>query len=178
MRRPFHKTTGQRGFTLIEVTLVLFILGLMAAVVFPRIPNVGGGNFKKEARTLSGFIGGLYAEATFTRRMHRLVIDLDSQRYWGEYAPDVEKRTRYQPLENSFLRPVRLPSGVRVVDVQEPSRGKQHGGQVFAHFHPLGRAELVMIHLEDDGGEELTLRVNPFSGGVEVLDGYVDLEFG
>ncbi|MDH5526916.1 MAG: type II secretion system GspH family protein [Nitrospirota bacterium] len=166
------------GFTLIEITLVLFILGLMAAVVFPRIPNVGGGNFKKEARTLSGFIGGLYAEATFSRRMHRLVIDLDSQRYWGEFAPDVEKRTDYQPLESSFLKPVRLPSGVRVVDVQEPSRGKRHDGRAFAHFHPLGRAELVLIHLEDSDGEELTLQVNPFSGGVKVLEGYVELQLG
>lgn len=169
---------GQRGFTLIEVTLVLFIVGLMVALVFPRIPNVGGGNFKKEARTLSGFISGLYAEATFTRRNHRLVIDLDSQRYWGEMAPDVEQNTVYQPLESTFLRPVRLPSGVRVVDVEEPSRGKLHGGKVYAHFHPLGRAELVMIHMEDEGGDELTLKVNPFSGGVEVLDGYVDMQVG
>jgi len=167
---------AQRGFTLLELMLVIFIMGMVAALVFPRIPNMGGGNLKHEVRALSGYIGGLYAEATFTRKPHRLVFDLDTQSYWAESGlPPAEPggAVSYGPVDHTFLHPVELPQGVKMLDVEVPLRGKRSDGHAFTYFSPLGRADYAVVHMRS-GNETVTLEVNPFSGRVVVVDGYVE----
>lgn len=171
-RRPF----GRAGFTLLELVLVLLVIGVVTALVFPKFRNLGGGDVKVEARTLIGRIQGLYNEATFTRRTHRLVYDLDAQRYWGEVKEG--RGDAYTPVDPAFMSPVTLPSGVSLEDVVTERAGKRQEGKAYTYFLPLGRAEFTTIHLEAKDGPQLTLRVNPLTGKVRVDSGYVEAEHG
>jgi prepilin-type N-terminal cleavage/methylation domain-containing protein len=175
-RRARRSPMGAAGFTLLEVVLVLLIIGIVVAVMFPRFTNIGGGDLKLEARTLIGRIQGLYAEATFTRRPHRLVLDLDEERYYAEVM-NVETRT-FAPVERTFMAPVQLPSGITLKDVTTARSGKRAEGQVMLLFDPMGQAEFATIHLEDRDGGALTLEINPLTGRVAVKEGYVETTAG
>ncbi|MBI5135836.1 MAG: type II secretion system protein [Nitrospirae bacterium] len=182
MRRPFRqwRAAGQGGFTLIELVLVLFVIGMVVAVAFPRFRNLGGGDLDSETRTLIGHIQGLYSEATFTRRTHRLVFDLDGNRYWAEVAnvtetegeTGPEKTQAFAPVVTTFLRPVRLPRDVELTDVTAAGRGKRSDGTAYTYFYPLGRTDFTVIHLSQGDDRQVTLRVNPVSGRVTLDDGY------
>ncbi len=168
------KPHSARGFTLIEIMLVMFIIGLTAAVVFPKMGIVGGGNLDAEIRTLSGHIQGLYSEATFKRRMHRLAFNLDADRYWAE----VELGGGYSPVQRNFLKPVQLPHNIHLMDVLTTVDGKRTDGTAYAYFHPLGRVDRVIIHLQANGTDTMTLQVNPVTGRVALKEGYVEDLFG
>lgn len=172
MRAPFQDRSalGQEGFTLLEMVLVVFILGMVMAIAFPRITNVGGGDLKVETRTLIGHIQGLYGEAALTSKRHRLVFDLDAERYWAE----VERNGEYTRVSHDFLKPVSLPVNIRLTDVITAGTGKKSEGTAYTHFYPLGRVDFTTIHLEERDGDTITLEVNPVSGKVTLLDGYVE----
>lgn len=179
MARPRHPSPERgpaAGFTLLEVVLVLLVIGLVLAVAFPRIRNIGGGDVKLEARTLIGRIQGLYAEAAFTRRAHRLVLDVDKERYAAEVFDD--DANAYVPVERTFMAPVQLPSGIDLKDVITARAGKRAEGQAEIRFDPMGQAEFAEIHLEDEDGETLTLQINPLTGRVAVKEGYVETTIG
>jgi len=160
------------GFTLLEVVLVLLVIGVVLAVAFPRFRNIGGGDVKLEARTLVGRIQGLYGEAAFTRRPHRLVLDLDEERYEAEVL-DPESNS-YGPVDPTFMPPVQLPSGVDLKDVTTARAGKRSEGKAEIRFDPMGEAEYATIHLEAKGGDTLTLEINPLTGKVAVKEGYLE----
>lgn len=168
-RRPASR--AQAGFTLLELVLVLLVIGVMVAVAYPRFRNLGGGDVKLEARTLIGRIQGLYNEATFTRREHRLVFDLEAERYWGEVKAGADA---FAPVDATLMGPVDLPVGIDLKDVITERAGKRAEGRAYCHFYPLGRADFTTVHLEAKDGEALTLRVNPLTGKVEVQSGYVE----
>lgn len=171
---PGGRICAERGFTLLEVMLVLFIIGVVTALVFPKITNLGGGNLKVESRTLIGHIQALYSEATFTRKMHRLVFDLDAQRYHAEVAVN----GIFTPVEGTFLAPVKLPVNIAFTDVVTEGSSKRSEGRAYAYFHPLGRVNFTTIHMEDEDDVAMTLEVNPLTGRVKVKEGYVDVLSG
>ncbi len=170
---------GQGGFTLIELTLVMFIIGMLVALTFPKFRNIGGGDIKLETRTLIAYVQGLYSEATFTRRQHRLVLDLSENRYWGEAEQPTGMgrptgRKVFRPVGRDFLKPVTLPKGVTLDDAIVGAFGKRTDGTVYANFYPLGRVDFTTIHLSDDGDGVMTLMVNPITGQVTVSNRYLE----
>ncbi len=171
---PARAQTCARGFTLLEVMLVMMIIGVITALVFPKITNLGGGNLKVETRTLIGHIQALYSEATFTRKMHRLVFDLDAERYHAEVAVNGV----YSPVEDNFLKPVKLPVNIEFTDVVTQGASKRSEGRAYAYFHPLGRVDFTTIHMEDEDDVAMTLEINPLTGRVQVKEGYVDVLSG
>jgi len=171
-----HEKRGTAGFTLLEVVLVLLLIGVVLAVAFPRFRNLGGGDVKLEARTLIGRIQGLYGEATFTRRPHRLVLDLDEEKYWAEVQTAGTRD--YAPVDPTFMAPVQLPSGIDLRDVITARAGKRSEGKAEIRFDPMGQAEYAEIHIEDADGQALTLQINPLTGKVAVKEGYVETTIG
>jgi len=165
----------QAGFTLVELVLVMFIIGMMLAVVFPKFRNIGGGDLKHETRTLIGNIQALYGEATFTRRLHRLVFDLEQDRYWAEVGvADGAGAVSFHPVAATFLKPVKLPLNIEINDVRAGSRGKRSMGTAYTYFHPLGRVDFTTIHMTQGDDDVMTLQVNPITGKVSLASGYVE----
>jgi general secretion pathway protein H len=176
IRAPRARGRHDAGFTLLELVLVLFIIGVVTALVYPKFRNLGGGDVKVEARTLIGRVQGLYNEATFTRHTHRLVFDLDKQRYWGE--TQAQQGADFTPVDATFMAPVTMPTGVTFKDVVTERAGKRQEGMAYTYFLPLGRADVTTIHLAAADGDELTLQVNPLTGRVQVDSGYVEATRG
>ncbi len=75
------RSSTASGFTLIELMIVLFIMGLMALIVIPHMSGVRRARLKSEARRLAGRATYLYERASADKVVFNLTFDLDGDNY-------------------------------------------------------------------------------------------------
>ena len=82
MRRAIRR--GERGFTLIELVVVVTIMAMVTAAVAIGIGNIRGASVQSEAGQLAVAVRYLYNLSVLNGKVHRLVIDIEGGTYWGE----------------------------------------------------------------------------------------------
>ena len=93
------------GFTLIELAVVIAILGVMIALVAPRLGELGEANLKRSARHLTGMIRFLHEEAQAKKTVYRLMFDIQEGRYWAEaLTPTSEKTVEFKRVQSVDCR--------------------------------------------------------------------------
>jgi len=150
---------ANKGFTLLELLVVITIISIVIGLVMPSFFNIGRETLKAEARRLAGIIRYTYDTAVAQKRQYSLLIDIDRDRWKISGGDDVEEG--------------RLRDDVKIEDIIVPSRGKIKEGEVAMTFTPLGLNEPLEIHLKEDKGQ-YSLIFNPYTGRVKVLEGYVE----
>ena len=155
-----------RGFTLIELAVVIVVLGLAAVTVLPRL---GGAGFERaqlraSASKLATVAAYARDQAACTRLVHVLGIDLNYGTYW------------VKPTNGRAAIQGKLPEGVRFTDVQVP--GGAMGGVAELRFSPDGRADAAAIHLAGDRGCEATVLVAAMQGRTETHEGRLGIDGG
>jgi general secretion pathway protein H len=170
-----------RGFTLIELMVVLAIVAGAAALVIPAMASVTGANAKKAAGELAGSMRALFDTAAVRHATCRLAIDLDHRAFWAECAPGPAgaspgaERTDDETLAQRFS------------DESDPEIRKVLAGSTFGEYKDRlierrelpGKAAFGPVHLEGrrDAQESGTAYVYFFPGGqaqrawVPVVDG-------
>jgi general secretion pathway protein H len=88
-----------RGFTLVELLVVLGVIAVLAAAAAPAIESVTGANARKAAGELSGTARHLFDTAALRHATCRLVLDLDARAWWAECAPGRAGISRDQDRE-------------------------------------------------------------------------------
>ena len=161
-----------KGFTLIELGMVVLLLGVLLLVVSPKFGEITETQIKSAARRLSATIKYLYSEAAFKKRPYRLRFDLDRDEYWIELLEGNE----FVETSDPVLRRKSLPVGVHFKDLVTPRNTEkiEKGGEDFILFSPRGFVEPAVIHLETEGGTNYTVATKPLTGGTIVTDGYVE----
>ncbi|MEW5848386.1 MAG: prepilin-type N-terminal cleavage/methylation domain-containing protein [Myxococcota bacterium] len=89
-RRP-TRTPGRkqpRGFTLIELSVALLLVGLLIGIGLPAVGAVTAAGLRQSAGQIAGISREAYARAAISGKPHRLVMDLDEQTFWLEVASD------------------------------------------------------------------------------------------
>ncbi|MCH7926874.1 MAG: prepilin-type N-terminal cleavage/methylation domain-containing protein [Candidatus Dadabacteria bacterium] len=165
--------SDEKGFTFIEILIVVFILGSFMLVAIPRLDNFTEGNLKSGSRNLSTTIRYLYSEAAFKKKIHKLAFDIDTSEYWVE----VLEVDEYVVSPDPFLRKRKLPDNIFFKDiVTQRSLGiSTEGKDEFILFLPSGFVEPVVIHLESESGDIYTLATKPYTGATSIFDEYKDL---
>jgi len=160
----------QSGFTLIEMTVVIVILSVVAFMVLPRLPFAHERDLKTSARTLAASLRYLGDLAISTKQHYRLRITLSN----NEIAV-----TRVLPegdelaVGDSALNQLALLDGIVFGDIETPRLGKVTEGEAVLDFGPLGVEDLAVIHLKrTDDSRYYTVAVYPGSGRITVLEGY------
>ena len=151
------RRTGERGFTLIELSIVIFIIAIVARIAIPRLRSITGAELTAATRRLAHMTRYLYEEAALRGAVLELTFVEDT---------------------DLLARRVRLPPDVRIADVFVPGVGTFAQGTVLTRFYPEGYADRSVIHLTDDGGHAYTVRVDPVQGRGEVSEGYHDAAGG
>jgi prepilin-type N-terminal cleavage/methylation domain-containing protein len=164
---PSRGPAPPRGFTLVELAVVLFVLGLVLWVALPRFAHVGERDRDTVFRALSAGSEEAYDLSLFEKRETRLVLRPGDGTY--EFVrPDRPEEER-RPLEfgsRLTVTGIRVEGGDRPLDLPTEIR-----------YLPGGRVASARIFLRDDGGgeapSEWTLRISPFDGSMKVLEGTV-----
>jgi general secretion pathway protein H len=157
------------GFTLIELVVVLAIIGMVLALVFPRLPSSEAEELKISARTLAATLRYLQERASTTRTTYYLTVEpgTDRVRVLQATADGGEKEPEDPLLQK---RPVR--EGIQVADLLIPRLGKLSDGQVRLEAGVGGLRDLVIIHLRSPDGNFRTVMAFPSGGKVKTLEGY------
>jgi len=158
------------GFTLIELTVIIVILSVVALLVIPRLPFAHEGNLKASARTFAATLRYLEDRAIATKNYYRLRISLvDGLMEVTRVIPDNEEVA----VTDVLLNRLALREGVGIADITTSRLGKQTEGKAALDFSPLGSDEFVVIHLKsEDGKNHYTVALYPGSGRVTVSEGY------
>src|SRR5678815_4476055 len=78
----------ERGFTLIEVMVVLAIIGLIMGLGVRGMRSLAKSDLRESSAHLSGAMRYLFDRASTTGKIHRLVIDMETNQYWAEVSDD------------------------------------------------------------------------------------------
>jgi general secretion pathway protein H len=162
------------GFTLLELTVVLFILGLLIVTIAPHLGNVGGARLEATAKRLAAVVRYLAGEAALRNRPYRLNYDLDKQQYWITALVATPDGAEFQADRSPLSRPVQLPPTITFADVQAPGVGRVNAGRVYTHFLPQGYTDPTLIHLRDQSSRVVTILIPPLTGEARIYEGYVD----
>ena len=161
-------TPSNRGFTLVELAVVLFVLGLVLWVALPRLSHVGEPDRDTVFRALSAASEAAYDLSLFEKRESRLVLQPSAGTYEFRRPdrPEDEKRPREFGSRLSVTG-IRIEGEDRDLDLPTEIR-----------YLPGGRVTSARIFFRDDGGggdapSQWTLRLSTFDGSMKILEGTV-----
>ena len=160
-------SSSRRGFTLVELAVVLFVLGLILWTVVPRLSKFGEPGRESVFRDLAAGSEQAFDISLFEKREMRLVLVPSAGTYEFRRTdrPDEESRPREFGPRLSVTG-IRVEGEERPLDIPTEIR-----------YLPGGRVPAAWIFLRDAGAEGAptvwTLRLNPFDGSVRVLEGTV-----
>lgn len=192
----------EKGFTLLEILVALAIIGIIMGMAVGQVGKMVSRNMRKSARTLAATIQYLYNEAASEGVTLRLAFNLDEASYKVERTSEYftltkeeeetfskkkkkpgneEKGEEQNPFSieaSHLLKPVKLPKGVFFKDVYaEHQREALNSGEAYIYFFPQGYAEYAIINFRDaEDKRNISLEINPVSGGVKVSNEYKEAE--
>jgi type II secretion system protein H len=163
-----------KGFTLLELSLVLFIIGLLVTVLVPRLGGLESARLDTSAKRLAALVRYLNGEAAFRGQTYRIQYDLDQQRYGVQILTPSQETKTFVADESPMAQAVQLPTNITFADIRVPSIGRVNSGQVFTHFYPQGYTDPTVIHLRDQQSRTITVIIPPITGEAAIHEGYVD----
>lgn len=160
------------GFTLLELTIVLFLIGMFSVIAIPRFSHLGEGDLHHSARRLAWTIKYLFNEAALSSREHRIIYNLDSGFY---RAMIYEADGQVTPVER-IPEEIKLKQDIRFMDVAISGRGSFSHGEISVRILPSGWIEGTTIHLGGTKNQILTLQINSLTGHSEIHEGYREFD--
>ena len=159
------------GFTLLEIAVVLFLMGLMMLIAMPYIGGITDAQLKSVSRRMAGRATYLYDEASARKLVIQLVFDMDTNSYFVMTADPYSAQPAFFPDHSPSGARVILPDAVRIRDVTVEGVGTLSRGTVATQFYPQGYVDSTIVHLIDSKGRILTLVIDPLTGRVMIADG-------
>ena len=147
------------------------LIGIMLFFSLPRLQNNPFlDDTKKSARWLIDEVQILRENAVRDQKQYTLHLDLDRGRMW-----ETNESMSPEDLESAELQSYALPDGMRIVDLEYPSRGKIDSGQAEILFYKAGYSDKALIHLQD-GDAYQSFLIEPFLADIKFFGKYASFE--
>ncbi len=198
METPRRKTTlnlndqtGRRGrgFTLIEILIVVAIISIVVSLGLPAIERVTYQRVAATARKFVGIIRTIRNDALLLNTIYRLTINLDKQQWWvesqkqfsllGETNESNKKRgtkkvgdsQNFSMAQKYSKEPMPLPGGVVIEGVLKEREGNIQSGLVYVHFFPNGFNDHSILYINKESAKSVpySLILRPTAGRIEVV---------
>jgi type II secretion system protein H len=143
--------SSRRGFTLLELIVVLFIISLVTALILPSFSGFGENKLKSEAREMASILRYMNDSAVSRKETFLMKFDLDEGTvYWK--GPDGEKKKKFDDITG----------------VTTQLTGKVSKGEITLFFEPLGVRENLSVYMSK-GNKEMAITLNHLSGKVKII---------
>lgn len=160
-----ERNNGSAGFTLVELSIVLFILGLILWTVTPRLARLGATGRDAAIRSFSADSEAAYDASLFEKKEWRLLIDPRSGSY-RFFSPGSGR----EPSD-----PRDFGTGVSVTGISVEGEDRSLESVTEIRYLPGGRMADTLIRIRDASNEaspsDWTLHLDPTSGSVDLLEG-------
>jgi len=143
-------TCNSRGFTLLELIVVLFVISLVAAIVLPSFAGFGESKLKSEAREIASVLRYMNDSAVSRKETFAMRFDLDKNVISWK-GPEGEKTRSFDDI-----------TGVTTQSIGTVSKG-----EVTFFFEPLGVRENLSVHV-GRGDKNMIITLNHLSGRVKI----------
>ena len=179
-----------RGFTLIEVMIVLALFGAIVAFGVPRLFKKDN-NIKAVARNFVVMSREIRNKARLTNSTYRIAVNMEAneEKYWIErangfqtvdlQAAEKEKEKEDQKAEDAppplfkvdkSVKEKKLPTGLRVSSVETINmKAPQTTGTAYVYFFPEGFVEAAAVQISNDK-VTWTLVFNPLTGQADIIE--------
>jgi len=146
--RPAARQSHPRGFTLLELILVLVLVSALLALAAPSLRRFARARETTDAAShLLALTHLARSQAVAQAQVWRLNIDPDAATYWLT----VQQAGAFVNPQREYGRLFRFPAGVSVtVDGSETP-----DGMPYVQFYPDGRSDPATIELADPDGKAL-----------------------
>jgi general secretion pathway protein H len=166
-------SSASPGFTLLELAVVIFIMGLMLTLAMPYLGGFREAALRSQARRLAGRASYMFDEATGHKLVLRLIFDMDHNGYAAAQLDPYAVQPVFAPDTSLSGRPVMMPAAIRIRDVTIEGIGTVNRGTVATNFYPEGYVDATVVHLDDASGDVMTLEFSPLTGQVAIISGDV-----
>jgi general secretion pathway protein H len=152
----------QRGFTLLELLMVLGILGMAAMLVGPGLATLDSPGFNAQVREATGLLN--YARRMAVVQGTPATIELRTESDDADASSDADGRQRPADVVGRWV-------GDNIVLSYRDSAGQEIPAdrRLQVTFFPEGGSTGGELTMQQDN-RQLTISVDPFSGRVQVLD--------
>lgn len=196
MRTNQSVETNNRGFSLLEITIVILIIGGLLAVAIPRL-QFNKVDTRKVIRELTISIKEVRNRAKLYGTTYRLAfrLDPDRQAYWVEksnsityidkaalekareeakssFRKNAEEKTTtsFTPDTSFFKKEKKLPEGYTFKLIETVSQNAAYSdGMAYIHFFPQGFIEAAVVQIEDPKKNVWTVTFNSLTGQAAIL---------
>lgn len=165
------RRSSSSGFTLLELAVVIFVMGLMLMIALPYFGGIKSEQLRGAARQLAGRATYLFEQASAQKVVIRLVFDLNRNAYHVMVLDPYSARPAFRPDHSPGDASVFLPPDVYIRNVTVEGIGTYSHGAVACQFYPEGYADATLIHLADTSGDVITLGLSPLTGRVRIANG-------
>jgi prepilin-type N-terminal cleavage/methylation domain-containing protein len=162
---------SKRGFTLIEIAVVILLISIMLLVTVPRLPDSPlTDQTRKTKRWIILKVKDLKELSVREQKIYTLNVGLELNRLWVT-SEDMTEENKLAAVDDGL----ELAADLQLNDVEYPGQLKVDSGLAEIHFFPKGYSERAMIHMED-GDKLYSFQIEPFLSTVKVHDGYMAFE--
>jgi len=159
-----HSLQSSRGFTMLEMLIVIFLLGGVMVLVIPRITI--SEDLSSTGRKFISTFRMLQRLAETGQKPVKLYLDLDQGTYWAMVVDGQEER---RPRDAAWLRPRSFPDMIRMTEVAVGNTRLTYG-RADLLFHPNGRIDPAALYFSDQSNNLLVLVVDSVTGNIRTLD--------
>lgn len=180
--------TSKRGFSLVEVLIVLFLVGIMAAAI---VPNFQGRKPRQEReqfiQRLNSLVRYGWQSAIMTHKLHRVYFDIKRSVIRVEVeseAKDSKGEASFAPMSNTYVNhnlviPKQLTIKSFMIEGKEETNRSSKLDKVWFFIVPEGLTQEVTINMVDTQDQDaqnrprrIGLVLNPFSAQFKVYDDF------
>ncbi len=173
----------KNGFTFVELTVVVVIIGIMMAITAPRFSaSLSKATLGGAARGLAGTIAYIRNAAARDGRSYFLNLDLDTKQYWVTIINDeadlsqveyqqtesLDEELYFKEVTDDFLSKKKLEKKIAFEHIGLPDGTDVYDGRVRIEFHPDGTTDEVAIYLTDSRERVYTVYLEHYNGQARV----------